>query len=231
MIISAYEGVIKRRSRKFSLLQKVDMFKDVHAINKFVRSGNEIMIMTRKKPDYMKDEIKKYRLLYNYLSVYNGLVTYDKNCDVINAEYIDREKVKEVIKIIKQFGLQNYAKFYNERGLKKDDNLDDVVLIDFLMYSITRYLPNFKDLDLGYTFTSSGAYLSSKVSKEDVISKALDNIGCQDATLITDASIDIPLIKRFNGYTVTGGNLERYDIGTNGSITLQKILRENSKVK
>ena len=226
MIISSYEGVIRKRQGKNTLLNNFYFYSNLHAIKEYVKTNNDLLLVTKRKPEYIFKEIEKYKILYTYLCIYNGLVTIDNNRQIINAEYIDKDKVKEVLKTIKKLNLESAVRFYNAFGEKNDDYQEDIVLIEFKSRNIVPIAQLIKDLNLGYSYSSQGFVLNNNINKMVLLERVLKIIDCNDFKMITDFDEDMAIIKKYDGYVVTDGKLSKY---YKNNITLKKLLKDNSK--
>ena len=66
IIISDYDGTIKRFYKNPSIIEKIDFKKDINAINNFVKDGNDFVISTNRKTQSIINELDSI-YLFNYL--------------------------------------------------------------------------------------------------------------------------------------------------------------------
>lgn len=93
----------------------------------------------------MKDEIKKYKIPYDYLTTYGGLVTIDKDDKLIYAEYLSQEILKAIEKLSISTDLIKEIKAYNIEGKKENNLQEQLILIGLEVKNIRNVIDFLKN--------------------------------------------------------------------------------------
>ena len=214
MIISTYEGALVPFNQKNGIINRIELYINLKAIRKYILNDGKFLLMTKYKPAYILEMIDKYKIPYNYLSFYNGLVTLDNNGSIVNSFYIDKETVLKIRRVLKDLNLEHIVNYYNEQGLKTDDSSDDVVLIDINTYNkgifnISKYI---RDLNLGYCINSKGISLFKNITKNEIIENIKNKTNTKDVIMLSDYKSDLDLLKKYDGYCISRGSIDRNNI-------------------
>ena len=98
LLVSDYDGTIKTYDKNPNFVEKIIFRENIKTINNFIKD-NRFVIATGRNTKSIYDETKKYKILYDYLISYNGRVIVDKNNNIINAEYINRDFFNDLFNI------------------------------------------------------------------------------------------------------------------------------------
>ena len=214
MLISNYEGVLDKYKKTNILYDRLMLYRDLWAIKDYIKNGGTFLLMTKYKPGYIFNEIDRFKIPYNYVSYYNGLVTLDNKGDILNSYYIDKDTLLDLKEIINKLCLNNNVLYYGVDGLKELNTNDDVVLIDFninvnnLSY-ISKYI---KDYNLGYTITKNGISIFKKINKPSIVEDIKEKTKTFDITMISDSKSDLELLTKYDGYCIRRGNIDNTNV-------------------
>ena len=87
LLVSDYDGTLKPDIKNLMI--------NIEAINEFRKKGNHFSIATGRDYYSIKKEIDKYNIKYDYLITNDGALTLDGNDNVLSAEIIEEEIIKE----------------------------------------------------------------------------------------------------------------------------------------
>ena len=209
LLVSDYDGTIKKYYNNPNIFEKYDFKKEIKAINKYVNDGNEFAISTFRKTPSIRREIEEYKILYNYLMTYNGLVTLDNKDRIINVTYLDKETVKELISIAKKNDFYDKMTFYNEFG--SIDSTDNIVMIGIrcvIPFSIINVI---NGLNIYYDYNRDTLWLHERTDKVDAI-RELSNylkLNEHDIYTIGDSPHDSEMVKNYNGHCIINSELDK----------------------
>ena len=236
MIISDYDGTIKRFTEKPSLLENIDLKKDVNSISNFIKKGNKFVISTKRVTSSILEEIKQYKIDYNYLISHGGLVSFDKNGKLLYANYLEEKLInflKEInykTDMIKQIDCFDA---YNNTSFDKKD----YILIGLVVKDIKEMLKKIKQIQAeinihcSYNIKKNKIWLHNEVSKNEGITNLLQNIPetlkQKDIITIGDSINDLSMINEYDGYCIENGEIDKYYIGKVKSIpNIRKLIRK-----
>ena len=210
LLVSDYDGTIKKYYKDPTIFEKIDLKKEIKAINEFVNNGNIFTISTYRKTPSIKREIEKYKILYNYLTVYNGLVTLDKKDRVINAKYIDNDVVKEIITIATKKGFIDKVTLYNEYGIT--DSINNIIMIGikcFVTFDIINYI---KNINTFYNYDRNSFWIHEQTDKVEAVNMLKDYLKIKEHEIYTigDSEPDSEMVKRYNGHCIIKSDLDEF---------------------
>ena len=229
MLISSYEGVLKKYKSDGFIVDKVNFHNDLIAIKKYIESNRDFLLMTKNKPNYLLNVTEKYKIPYNYISFYDGLVTLDDEGSLLNEEKIFLSDAKKIIDSIKYLKLEGFVKCYNKDGLTTLDDVENFVLIEILLMDLRNITQELKGIDIGYTINSRGIRLHKKISKDKIIDKIKILTYSKDITMISDNSSDIGLLLKYDGYCIKNGIIDKNNIENIKTVPNIKTLIKNIK--
>lgn len=209
LLVSDYDGTIKKYYKNPTIFQKLDLKKDIKAINKFVNNGNIFTLSTYRKTPSIKREIEKYKILYNYLTIYNGLVTIDRNDRVINAKYIDNNVVKEIIRIANRKGFIDKVTFYNEYGIT--DSIENIIMIGIKCSMPSIIINALKDMNVFYEYNRETIWIHERSDKIDAVKMLKDYLKIEENEIYTigDSEHDSEMIRNYNGHCIMNSDLDQ----------------------
>lgn len=222
LLVSDYDSTIKIDS----------LFKNpyipngtISSILEFMNGGNKFMIATARPYDSIISEVNKYNIPYDFLSVLNGTVIYDKNGIIYSKDMI-------------YLDIDSFYKLYsciNKIELVKDN--------DRLLYYIfmTKFLKCSKSLinDLkGYNLDIQSWFLNTYnivrpiSNKIDSVRYVQELLGIDDDSVITigDDTDDINMIREYNGYGILKFplNIDVYRSSKNHVMSLYDLLKDKN---
>lgn len=231
-LISDYDGTLKPFDENPNFIENYTFNKNIHEVNNFVKQGNLFMISTGRSTESIKKEIQKYKILYNYLSSYNGRVVLDKDNKLINAKYIDENFIKEINSIkenIKDIML------YNEFGKTIEKNnliyiyitVDNLKICKEIIEKIEVKYPNIK---ISYNYLLKRMVIRTEFNKSLGIKKLLEkeNISISKENIFTigDESNDLEMLNDYNGYHVLLSNPNLYLNINNPISSVHKLIKK-----
>ena len=235
ILISDYEGTLKRFNRKETLLKLIDLKKDLRSIDKFIKKGNIFIISTKRMYEPIKKDIEKYKIKYNYLTVGNGLITLDNKGNVIYSDCLSCEDVNILKEIIKKEQRQMQIQCYNEKGeiSNFDENIFSMIrikfknnndLIDFFNI-IKKYFFN-----INVNLNESILWLHNNTNKDKGIEKLLttEELKNNNPEIYTvgDSISDANMLINYDGFAMKNSEISiLYD--TNRTIpNIRKLIKK-----
>ena len=205
LLISDYDGTIKKYFDKPTRKEKKDFAKEIEAINDYVSSGNDLLLTTMRKTPSIKDEILRHKLLYNYLTAYNGLVTLDNKDRIVTANYIGKENINEINKVINNCTVE----LYNEYGKTKDSN--NVVMMGIRSLTPINILKKTNELGLYYHYDGKTIWVHKQTNKLIGVNRFLETINYERNNIysVGDSKDDLKMLEEYNGYYIANGYLEK----------------------
>lgn len=229
LVISDYDGTIKRIDKNSNLLNYIDFYKDIKAIRKFIDEDNIFAISTSRKTNSILNELNKYNIKYNYLSTYQGLVLLDSYSNIINANYLKIELLnclKEYLKIIKDITM------YNEYGKETLDN--NVIRAEiqfeslFQISNLIKDLKEIEDINIIPTRKMNKIYIQKKSNKCDGVKCLMNYLKISnDHNIITigNSFNDEDMISKYNGYYIYDENSE-IAYNDNYAFSIREVLKK-----
>ena len=206
-LFSDYDGTIKTYEKDPSIIEKYTFKKNIKAIKEFIKTGNKFIITTGRSYKSILDETKKYHIDYNFVTAYDGLVTYDNNGNVLYQKNINKEVLKELKNIIIKYSLESIM--YNNYDITRD--YEDIIIIKLYIKDrkvfeiIRRELEKLRELNIEYDNIFKIITLNMHTNKSLGIKELFKNIHIEDdSKIITigDSINDIEMIEDYNGYKI-----------------------------
>lgn len=238
MIVSDYDGTLKRFTGTPSIREKIDLKKDLKKIDEFISDGNKFVIATKRITSSILNEINKYGINYSYLIAHEGLVNFDMYGNLLYANYLEHNLIKYLRELNSKTNLIESIEYYNAYGNKISK--DEYVLISVKIKDIkemVKHLNELKqemeDLYYSYDFKTNKIWIHNKTDKNLGLSHLLDNIPDnfqkKDIITIGDSNHDISMIKEYNGFCIMNSDLARYSLDIDKAVP--NIRRLIKKVK
>lgn len=208
-------------------------------VEKFMKNNLFVIATGRSYLDFEKEE-QKYNIKYNYLILNHG-ATIVKDNVVIYSKYIDSSIKQE---IIPQLQLQNSLNYFACSNIdsRADINLEKISKINIsyknklIAKKIYNLLQKKYSKYLNLYLVTGGKSLEivpSKVDKAEAIKyiSNIENIPKNKIYTIGDSYSDLEMIKRYNGYYITGSikEIKKYSQGKYTSVyqLIKDILNGN----
>ena len=93
------------------------------SIKNFIDQGNLFVISTGRPTNSILNELETYKILYNYLTCYEGLVSLDSKKTIIYAKYLDDELIYVIKNIFKTGKIIDNIITYDEYGNISNTNI------------------------------------------------------------------------------------------------------------
>lgn len=187
---------------------------NIEKIKKFRNLGNLFAISTSRGYSSILDEINKFEIPYDYISVNNGAGIFDNNDNELFYNYMKDEKIEKIEKILSNFNNIQITRYYinniktQEKGEKIDLNdkkevvsykikgdKGDLEKIEKLVKNIIpEYLVMIKD--------NMKLFINNNENtKEKAIEIILNSIH-ENIKIYTvgDDDVDYDMLKKYNGY-------------------------------
>lgn len=218
MIISDYDGTIKRFRGEPNIIQRIDLIKDLKRIREFINDGNKFTISSERTTSSMKEEIKKYKIPYDYLTTYGGLVTIDKDDKLIYAEYLSQEILKAIEKLLISTDLIKEIKAINTEGKKENNLQEQLILIGLEVKKIRNVIDFLKSLNIDinnyhFSYSNNGIWIHNIINKNIGITNLLKHISLEPEEIITvgDSFYDLKMINEYDGWCIKHSELNLYN--------------------
>ena len=223
LIVSDFDGTIKRFDENPNILKKIDFKKDIKEIDKFIELGNKFVISTKRATSSILTELKKFGVNYSYLTVYEGLVSFDSEGKLLYANYLEKNFINFMTNLFNSSNLIESIDFYNAYG-EKNLSKEEYILIGIkvrniqtLMIELQKIKKDIGDLEYSYSFSSKKIWIHKTTNKSIGIKKLLETTKEKDdfSKIITvgDSWHDISMIKDYNGYCIENGEIDIYNPG------------------
>lgn len=215
---------------------------NVEEIKKFRAYGNLFAISTSRGYSSIINEIKKFNIPYDYISVNNGAGIFDNTGKKIFYNYMKDEKIKEIENILNDFKNVSITRYYidniktQEKGEQIDiDNVKEVVsykikgeiedltkIKELVEKKLPEYIVSIKDnIKL---FINNNENNKEKATK-DIINTINENLKIYT---VGDDDVDYDMLKKYNGYRMQNSSkllLENIDnVTTSISDLISKLL-------
>lgn len=219
MIVSNYDGTIKRYTRKPNLIQKIDLKKDLKEIKNFIENGNIFTITSQRTTTSLIKELESKKVPYNYFTAFEGLVTFDKDNNLIYSECLDNSLIKGIEELIKKTNLIESLTSYNAFKACENIIIDNPILIAMSVKDIKDtilFLKNINtNLDLYEVFWKKDRlWLHKKINKERGIKLLLNQINMPSEIItIGDSLNDLTMINKYNGWCINKSEIDIYNSG------------------
>lgn len=200
LLASDYDGTL--------FTNEIDLYENIKKIKKFQEEGNIFVIATSRSYSSIIEEVKKYKIPYDYIFSNVGAGIFDNLGNNLYADFIPKDQ-KEKIEIILEYYTQlDITRFgILETQDKNSNNIvgykikGDVAILEKLAILYNTLLPKF---DVSLKATENKLFLNYRNnSKEKAIIRLIEMFPeYKDFKIITvgDDDVDFGMIKQFNGY-------------------------------
>lgn len=215
LLVSDYDGTIKRFRHEPNIIQRIDLNQDLRHIKKFIEEGNIFNVSSQRPIVSIKKELEKNKVPYNYVTAYGGLVTFDKDDKLIYAEYLDKKILRAIEELSKTTDLlQTIKTFDGNRNIEKELK-DKLILIGLSVRNIRDTMDFFRSLNIDLTkyhfsYDNHGFYINNIINKNIGINLLLSQINEQLSEIITigDSFHDLEMINEYNGWCIKNSELD-----------------------
>lgn len=195
LLVSDFDGTIEINS----------LFRDCYIpkgtisnINSFIKSGNKFMIATSRPYDSIMEEIKKYGIPYDYISVLNGCIVYDNNGHIIYSKDISHLDIDKLCEL--------YSCISSIESIKNEDKILYYIFKIALLSnsdSLFRFLEK-SDFSIQSWFLNTYNIVHPISNKVDSIRfiQELHGISDNDVITIGDSYDDLEMIKNYHSYGI-----------------------------
>lgn len=177
---------------------------NIDAIKRFRENGNVFVLSTGRNYHSIKNKINKYKIQYDYLSCLNGLLIFDKNNKLINANYINGDTVKQILFGLRAQDISCNSMMYDEYSITMNTN--SVAEMRILMNNLKRckeYINSlqkvFPNIQIEKNYNKM--YIHNKTDKVDSVKKLQSLTGIEDENVYTigNGKSDIKMISEYDG--------------------------------
>lgn len=233
MIVSDYDGTLKRFIHNPNIIEKIDLNKDLKYIKKFIEDGNIFTISSKRNLTSIKEQIEKYNVPYNYITASNGLITLDKNDNLIYAEYLNKEMLKAIEELSKSTNLLQCVTGINEYGNKEKELKDTLISIRMSVKNIRNTMDYFRSLNIdlskyNFSYDKKGFWINNNTNKQLGIERLLNKTETTPdmITSVGNSYNDIEMIKENNGYCINGSEVDKYgDINIKRTPNIRTLIK------
>lgn len=190
-----------------------DLVKNIDAVKRFQKAGNKFVIATgRSYPDYV-DKMLHHQVPYDYLMLNHGSQILSKDLQVIKSDYLEASVVSKIYEIASGYesvyqillfdDFKRHQELITENVTKimiKSNSLEEAIEMNDLFNKTHEF--NAKS----YKLISGDHWLIEIISGDTNKSRAIEHlleyeqIPEEAVYTIGDASNDVEMIKRFNGF-------------------------------
>lgn len=233
VLFSDYDGTIKTYDKRSNIIERCTFKKNLLYIRKFIMSGNIFNITTGRNPESIKIEIEKYSIFYNFLTCYDGRITFDCDGNILSSKFINKDILFSIRKILLNKDLITKFVSYDENG--RSDSIDNSIIL-YLFFTnyneVKKYIDdiigNNKDLQIEYNPFLKRVFISTKFNKE-LSANELSNINgwkYSDIYSIGDGMNDLELLTAYNGYKMLISDPRLYYYVDNTITSLHKLIKK-----
>ena len=176
--------------------------RNINAIKEFMSHANLFCIITGRNYSDIKLLLNKYNIPYTYLICEDGAKIFNNMDYCIDTIYLDKELIKEIINIIKEY---NYD-YYLDDGYNITNNINDCVKVvincsekDKQVEIVNKIKKNIKV----YVYASKYHIniVDFSVNKASALRRLLniENLSYNDLHVIGDNDNDYEMVKNFSG--------------------------------
>lgn len=233
VLFSDYDGTIKTFDKRPNIIEKCTFKKNLLYIRKFIVSGNIFNITTGRSPESIRREIEKYNILYNYLTCYDGKITFDNKGKILSSSFIDENVLSGIRKLLLDKDLITKVVSYNENG--RVNSLDNSIVL-YLFFNnfseVKKYIDNIvsdkKDIVVEYSSFVKRVSITSKINKETAANKLIDfnDWNYSDIYSVGDGKNDLELLTAYNGYKMLLSDPRLYYYIDDTTTSLHKLIKK-----
>lgn len=233
VLFSDYDGTIKTFDKRPNIIEKYTFKKNLLYIRKFIASGNIFNITTGRSPESIRREIEKYSILYNYLTCYDGKITFDNKGKILSSSFIDEDILVGIRKLLLDKDLITKVVSYNKDG--RVNSLDNSIVL-YLFFNnfseVKKYIDNIvsdkKDIVVEYSSFLKRVSITSKINKETAANKLIDfnDWNYSDIYSVGDGKNDLELLTAYNGYKMLLSDPRLYYYIDDTTTSLHKLIKK-----
>ena len=194
-----------------------DMLINIKMIDRFREQNNLFVIATGRSYLDLERKLEKYPVKYDYLILSHGTVILDKNKNIIKIYTIKNDTIKSIIdKLSKMEGVKRnvlFNAYENDVSIDSDNLTKLMIKVDFNAGEKVSNFINDNYSDVKSYIIATHKYtlievISSETDKGEAIEEMLklENIDNKNVYTIGDASNDVEMIKKYNGYGMTNSD-------------------------
>lgn len=224
MLVSDYDGTFSG-----TITDKLELYLNIKAINKFLENGNTFVIATGRSFESIKREIKRHSIPYNYLICNDGSTLFDKDDNILFANYITKSDIDLISDFLKNENI--LYNLYNSFGVSYNEK--DIVEFEIILNKLNE-LNKIKEFinnnlsDFCFNKLFMNAFLRKDCHKDFGIKKLVEIISYIGAiyTIGNDYN-DIEMLREYNGYKVLFSNIRDLDIPITPTVStfVKKIMK------
>ncbi len=212
ILVSDYDGTLVNLGEK-TVFDIIKLRINLHTIKNFQKNSNIFIISTGRTTNSIKKELETYNIPFNYLTAYNGLVSFDNNFNLINAFYIRNDILKAVYKFKKNY---ENIKMYDEYGNNK--NNEKIILIGLKINNFDKIrelenflVRNFRDIHTRIDLYNRYLWIHENCNKliglKILLQKLNIDYESNDIISFGNDENDYELLKNSNGYIISNSDL------------------------
>ena len=187
---------------------------NINKIKELQKNDFIVMIATGRSYSSIKKQIIEKKIPYDYLSCADGSIIYDKDDNIVYADYMDSEIIQPFKEFYENLNYEEIQFSYPEgylNSLKEIDRLLGInVCLDTRLYNkkiekqfhkLAKKYPNYNYLSYSHPNYSYLCVKPKGINKSYAVSVIQNKfqIGKEDIYVIGDSSNDIEMISDFNG--------------------------------
>ncbi len=234
LLFSDYDGTLKPFNNNPNILEKITFKKNINSINKLTKNNNKFIITTGRTTESLLNEINKYKINYDYITTYDGRVSFDNKNKLIYSLTIEKYILKEIKNILNNKPYYKKITLYNSNGLTT--NYEDIIIIIIKLDNKELYkyimdlLKDYKQINMKYSLFTNNLIISINSNKSLGIKKLLDseNIEVTNENIITvgDGLNDLEMLKDYNGYKMLISHPQLYYNIDKTTTSVNKLIKK-----
>ena len=196
LLATDYDGTFKSNLRSLQL-NKV-------AIEDFMNKGNKFAIVTGRNFKYIKKDINRYGIKYDYLACNNGLIVFDNKDNIINSSVLSSDDLNFICSAATEFGIKTPRLYNYYSKTNNNENILEVFLRFKNINSAREYIKNIESNleNIKCFYIGPYIFISNKINKADAVSliSERENIAQEDIFTVGDYKNDIEMLQMYNGH-------------------------------
>ncbi len=205
MIVSDYDETLYKTV--YGLRQ------NIRAIKEFRKNGNIFVLSTARPYHSIKKEIDKYNIPFDYLSCSDGTQIFSEN-DYITSSPVDEEVITKVLNTLPREMIPTFSYSMKDNNvLEMYYKIDGTFSSEKVLNTLIKELEDYKNINVFYEDIWDDKVIMikrcdiSKATSASLIAN-MENISHNRIFTIGDGINDIPMIRNFNGFAITGAKDE-----------------------
>jgi len=196
LLATDYDGTFKSDLK--------NLYLNINAVDKFMNNGNKFALITGRSFVSIKEEIKRYKINYDYLSCNNGLIVFDNKDNIISSTILPIEDIIYINDLIQDINIKKLELYNFYDSTTYIENILEIYIKFKSIYGADKFkkyiesiFPNikcYKDFNK--------LFIGNNITKADAVSiiQKIENIDYKDVYTVGDNSNDIEMLEKFNGY-------------------------------